>query len=255
MNFLADECTSFGCRIQLSSVVKEIHWKKDHVSIITKIGENFEGDKAVITVPLGILQAPPSSPASISFFPAIPDKMKALQLMGYGGVIKILLQFSEPFWRDAAVEKRIGVNLQDAGFILSEAAIPTWWTQLPEKNPLLTGWLAGPNSEKYNSTGEEIILREAISSLAYIFKMSEAELKEKLAAYRMVNWNTDPFSLGAYSYVTLDTAAARKALRHSVDHTLFFAGEALSDDCEVGTVECALKSGQEVATEIMAPGN
>ena len=91
--------------------------------------------------------------------------------MGYGGDIKILLQFSEPFWRDASIEKRIGINLQDAGFILSEAAIPTWWTQWPDRNPLLTGWLAGPNSEKYKSTGEEIILWEAISSLAYIFKM------------------------------------------------------------------------------------
>ena len=252
MNFLADQCTSRGASIHLSLIVKEIHWQKDYVSIITKSGESFEANKAVITVPLGILLAPPTSPGFISFFPAIPDKMKSIQSMGYGGVIKILLQFNGRFWTDAAVEKRIGYNLQDTGFIFSEAAISTWWTQLPEKNSLLTGWLAGPRAEKWKSASEENILQEAINSLAFIFKMSEAEVKEKLAAHRIMNWIADPFSLGAYSYITIDTKEARKVLRHPADNTLFFAGEAVCDDFEAGTVENALSSGQQVAKEISA---
>lgn len=252
VNFLADECTSSGSRIHLSSVVTEIHWQKDRVSVMTEGGKNYTANKVVITVPLGILQAQPPGAGCISFIPAIPDKMKSILAMGYGGVIKVLLQFSEPFWRDASFNKRIGYSFRDAGFIFSNATIPTWWTQLPEKNSLLSGWLAGPNAEKWKASGEEIILQEALHSLAFIFKMSESEVKGILSSHRIMNWIADPFTRGAYSYATLQTAEAKKVLRHPVENTLFFAGEALGDSAESGTVESALTSGQQVAKEILA---
>jgi hypothetical protein len=36
----------------------------------------------------------------------------------------------------------------NAGFIFTNEQVPTWWTQLPVDNSILTGWLGG---EKANS--------------------------------------------------------------------------------------------------------
>ena len=71
----------------------------------------------------------------ISFDPVINEYKRAALQIGWGSVTKILLQFKEAFWNEE--EKNIG-------FLFSGEIIPTWWTQLPNKYPLLTGWLGGP---------------------------------------------------------------------------------------------------------------
>ena len=94
-------------------------------------------------------------------------------------------------------------------------------------------------------------LKKAIHSLAYIFGNDESFIKEKLIAYYITNWTSDRFIRGAYSYATLNTDWARKILLQPIEQTLYFAGEALYDGTETGTVEGALANGIEVAREII----
>jgi monoamine oxidase len=61
----------------------------------------------------------------------------------------------------------------------------------------------------------------------------------------------DPYTRGSYTYSTLKTDEARKILAQPIEDTLFFAGEALYDGPEMGTVEAALVSGKAVAREVL----
>jgi monoamine oxidase len=63
----------------------------------------------------------------------------------------------------------------------------------------------------------------------------------------VVKWQTNSFSLGAYSYSKLFTEAARKLLNQPVQDTIYFAGEALYEGEAGGTVEAALHSGYSVS--------
>ena len=64
------------------------------------------------------------------------------------------------------------------------------------------------------------------------------------------NWQTDPYSLGAYSYIGVGGSNARGTLGAPMEETLFFAGEA-TDENEAATVGGALQSGARVAREVM----
>jgi len=143
-----------------------------------------------------------------------------------------------------------GQDLHHLFFLFSDAAVPTWWTQEPLETPVLTGWLAGPSALQYTGT-EEHMIEDALQSLALIFKIDKAKLKQELLAARVFNWTDDPYALGAYSYSTLHAQQFMKQLMKPVEHKLFFAGEALDRGHGTGNVEAALGSGMEVVKEMI----
>ncbi len=243
MDFLADQIKQAGGKVLLNCVVKQVNWKTDFVEVITNYDTSFTGKKLVLTVPLGVLSLDPSQDGAIQFKPELPEQRKAAAEMGFGGIVKILIEFSEPFWEQKGLS-----NLQ---FLFSEEKIPTWWAQTPKKNNLLTGWLGGTPEDKNQYLSEEEILQEAINSLAAIFKLDAFFIKQKIVSTKVYNWTADPFTRGSYSYATVETKSALKILKKPVAQTIYFAGEALFEGEQLGTVEAALVSGSEVAKEIM----
>jgi monoamine oxidase len=242
VNYLEQQCRANGCSIRTNCIVKKITWRRQDVCVESADGASFTGNRIIITVPVGILQAPASHSAALQFEPSINEYMEAAANIGFGSVTKILLEFKEPFW--TAKSKNIG-------FVLSEMVVPTWWTQLPDKYPLLTGWLGGPLATAfYNDTDEEI-LETALQSLALIFKKEISELKEQLTASYISKWHDHEFSLGAYSYSTLKTAEARKLLHTPVKETIFFGGEGIYEGADAGTVEAAFVSALKVVDHLL----
>ena len=158
--------------------------------------------------------------------------------MGFGSVIKVVLEFTTPFWQ---------AQLPELEFLLSDAPVPTWWGQLTGARPLLTGWLAGPPAERLRDAPASMVLEQALASLSYLLAVPPAELAAQLCASYVGNWSAEPYACGAYSYPTVGAEAARATLAAPVADTLFFAGEALYQGAEGGTVEAALTSGQATA--------
>jgi monoamine oxidase len=241
MDYLYKQIQASGGVLHLSSIVTRVKWSRDHVEVIDSDGKSFSANQVLITVPIGVLQSD-----AIKFDPTIPAYHKAACNVGFGGVIKITIEFRKAFW-----ETQTGKKMPSLRFLFSDAEIPTWWSQLPEHTPILTGWLGGPKAENLHKTEKEIY-EMAVSSLSYAFNCSKDLIIDHIKAWHVSDWTKDPYSLGAYAYATLQTQNAREILTTSLEDTIFFAGEALYDGPEIGTVEAALVSGSSIAKKIQS---
>lgn len=251
IDYLAESCKKAGAIIKLSTVVKEIRWKKEYAEVIDDNGNSFTASKVIITVPLGVWTAGDNTQAAILYFPALPLKTEAARQMGFGSVIKILIEFEDRFWEDEAIIQKTKTDTRNFHMALSDMPIPTWWTQSLKYKPLLTGWLSGPKAEKMKNENDEALMLQSLYSLSNIFKIDSYDLKKKMKWYKVFNWSKDPFTCGSYSYSAMKTIQARKVLMEPVQNTLFFAGEALYEGLETGTVEAALTSGLKAASKIL----
>jgi monoamine oxidase len=84
-----------------------------------------------------------------------------------------------------------------------------------------------------------------------LLQASVGSLESDLEAAYCHDWQTDPFSLGAYSYGKVGADGAQEALGRPVENTLFFAGEATDTSGHNGTVHGAIASGYRAAGEIL----
>jgi len=235
-------------RLQLQTVVREVRWRRGSVEIDAAFLDqpfSVQATCAIVTLPLGVLQAPDGASGTVRFVPALDTKREALQQLVFGPVLKLSLRFRTAFW-----EKLDGGRYEDAAFFHSAAtAFPTLWTALPLRAPLLTAWIAGPKAARLSMYEMPEIVRQALDSLSTVFggrPPSEFELE---AAY-LHNWQTDPFSRGAYSYIAVGGGDARRTLAEPLEGTLFFAGEATDTEGEAATVTGALQSGARAAREV-----
>jgi monoamine oxidase len=255
---LVTQCLANGCAIHFSTPVTHIRWQKGRVEVTAAAGQIFTGNRLVIAVPLSVLQAdgpdlPPGPSSSapriqllpLQFFPSIPIHLQAARQLGYGSVIKILLEFKTAFWKE---KKKTGQTL----FILSDEPVPTWWTQPEDANTLLTGWLTGDNMRAFQNLTGPGRLDACLSAVASIFTVDRTFLQRQLTASRILDWSAAPYIAGGYSFEAINGAEARAILSQPVEQTLYFAGEALYEGAAPATVEAAFCSGHTVAQKIIA---
>ncbi len=244
VDYLYHEAEQKGCSFFLSQPVQQIHWQENQVELITP-QQSFLARRVLLTVPLGVLQA-----EKIAFTPAIDEKINAARSLGFGPAIKLLLQFELPFWKDKNLTEN--KDLEHWSFLFSEEKIPTWWTQYPEEANLLTGWLGGPHAKAVQNYSAEEIREAGLNALHSIFNIDASYLKQILKAWQVGNWATDEYNCGGYAYEVVGGSFFQQTLKAPLNNTIFFAGEALFDGPEIGTVEAALISGRETAHQVVA---
>lgn len=229
-------------RVQLSTVVNRVHWRKGSARIEASfLGQPFAVTArcVIVTLPLGVLQE-----GSVRFLPELQSKRPALSSLAAGAVLKLGLRFRKAFWDEID-----GGRYRNAAFFHSaETAFPTFWTPLPLRAPLLTAWIGGPKAERLSAESDSRIVQHAMESLSTVFR--DAGPLELEAAY-LHSWQSDPFSRGAYSYPLAGAGNAREILAAPLDDTLFFAGEATDTEDEAATVTGALQSGERAAREVL----
>jgi monoamine oxidase len=231
------------CGVFLNTVVRSVRWNDGSVSMETD-GRTFRAPRALITLPLAVLQA-----GAVSFDPELGMKQKTLTHLEMGVVVRVILRFREHFWEDLQVD---GKSLRDMSFLHSDNPdFPTWWTTMPRVTPMLTGWSAGPNGISLAAKSDEEVVDRAMRSVAELLHLPGKELRELMVASYFHNWWKDPFSRGAYSYACVGGFDAARELGRPVSGTLFFAGEATNYSGRNGTVDGAIASGQRAAREIV----
>ncbi len=241
INFFESESKKNGCVIYNNCCVKKINWNKNEVNVITMCSRYFKADKIIITVPLNVLQAGKNDINFIEFSPVINDYLNAAKNIEFGSVIKIIMEFDEAFWKH---------QHNNTSFIRTDGAVPVWWTQLPNENPILTGWFGGLKATDKKGMPDEDLLSFSLESLGASFAMPVETLQKKLVAHKVVNWTNVEHIHGGYSYNSVNSIKAKKLLQQSIDNIIFFAGEAMYEGASEGTVEAALVSAENAVLQL-----
>jgi monoamine oxidase len=253
MEFLAAQFRTAGGELVLEAPVRSIEWRRGGVRI-----EELRARRALITVPLGVLQAD-----SIAFTPAPAEILAHARRLAMGEVVRVSLLFRERFWRHAvspAIPADIRRALSDLSFLFTSAEVPpTWWTPNPTPAPMLTAWIGGPRAVELRRSiaagGDPLALpRRCLATLARVFERSFAELQSLLVSWHAHDWSADPHSLGAYSYVPAGVLDAPAKLTMPVEETLYFAGEHTDLTGHWGTVHAAIGSGMRAAEQMLGAG-
>ena len=241
---LAEKFVAAGGKLILGAPVKKIAWNRGAVSVrsATPDGDLLHySSQAVITVPLGVLQA-----QTIEFVPRPTEVLLQANRLGMGAVVRLTLVFKRKFW-----DPRMS-------FLLAPGeSPPTWWTLAPHEAPLLTAWAGGTKAalllKLITADGDASALCDlSLSTLAKMFALPLSDVRQMLSSWHMHNWQSDEYARGAYSYVQVGALDAPEKMRIPVEDTLFFAGEHTDVSGHWGTVHAALAAGESVADQIIA---
>ncbi len=222
------------CDVRLGTVVRQVRWRPGSVEVDTRGGTMVRGDSAVVTVPLSLLEPDAGDSAGLRFTPRLEDKRAAARLLPTGSVVKLVLRFRAPFWREIA-------GLGDMSFVHDyDQPVPTWWTPAEPEVPALTGWAGGPYATRLAGLGARELVDVAVDSLAHALGMTRRDVGALLESHLFHDWQADPFARGAYTYVAVGGAGAHRTLARPVAATLYFAGEATCGEGFNATMEGAV---------------
>jgi monoamine oxidase len=225
-----------GLTVHLEHVVSKIAYDSQGVTLTTNRGE-FRAERAIITLPLGVLQR-----GQIEFAPALPEaKQEAIQTLGSGLLNKLYLRFPQAFWPKEP---------EFIGYISAKKGEWMEWLNLYHylDQPVLLGFNAGRYGRVIEALSDEEIVAEGMAVLRTIYGHDIPQPN----AWQITRWASDPFALGSYSYNAVGASVDhREALAKPVQGRLFFAGEATSIEYPA-TVHGAYLSGQREAERIMA---
>jgi monoamine oxidase len=240
--------------LRTGTVMQAVDWRPGSVSVQVRMdnGEQTEytARKLIVTLPISLLQLQPPAQGAVHFNPPLDEKRDALASMAMGPVDRIVLQFDAAFWEDP---QAVGAKpLHDLHFLFSDDSVfPTYWTAMPLRLPVLVAWSAGPFAEAKRGLSHQQVEEEALSALSRTTGVRVETLGEKLIQSYFHDWQSDPFSRGAYSYVLVGGVAAQETLAQPLRNTIFFAGEATQSDGHRATVHGAFSSGRRAAEEVL----
>jgi monoamine oxidase len=249
--FLCREFMAQGGTLLMNHAVTHIRWQRGQVAMT---GHGPQGAtfaltarQLVSTLPLGVVQA-----RKVLFDPPATEFEMHAARMAMGCVHRVSLLFTSAFWREPEIAARhaeIADELHSLSFLFAQDTHwPTWWTSAPEVVPAITAWMGGPRAF---ALGAEDLPESAIGDLARIFGESTESMRGRLVSAHSHDWQTDPYSLGAYSYVPAGALDASERMTEPAAGTLFFAGEHTDLEGRWGTVHAALDSGQRAATQLL----
>jgi monoamine oxidase len=219
-----------GGELFLSAPVRSVAWKPGSVDVATGDDRVFHAAAAIITLPLGVLQA-----RSVLFAPQPAAIFAAVDRLAMGTAARVVYEFDRRFWPE-------GMSFLFA----PDATPPTWWTTNPRPESMLTGWIAG---RKADQVAMAALPQTGLAALAGFF---HTDVRPYLLRSHQHDWKIDPCSLGAYTYVPQGAIHASDELSLPVEATLFFAGEHTDTSGHWGTVHGALRSGYRAAEQVLA---
>ncbi|WP_300681330.1 NAD(P)/FAD-dependent oxidoreductase [Nocardioides sp.] len=223
-----------GIDVRLGEEVSQVRWQADGVEV--RAGEEIAARQAVVTVPVGVLQAD-----GLTLDPPLPAAhAAALDRLEMNAFEKVVLRFEERFWDD---DVRVIRQLGPEG---------RWWhswydlTAL-DGTPTLLTFAAGPAAREIRGWSDRDV---AASVLVQLRRLYGAGVPEPIDV-TVTDWWRDPFSLGSYAFMRPGaTTADHDALAVPIGGVLHLAGEATWTD-DPATVAGAFYSGHRAAENVL----
>ena len=219
--------------IRLGTAVESIRWRPGDVAVGTAAGDTLRAAAAIVTVPLPLLD-------TLRIEPDLPEHRAAAGRLAMGPVVKLVLRFTEPFWRETG-------PLRDMFFLHADRQpFPVWWSAIDPALPVLTAWAGGPQTSRI-PTDPSARLDAAIASLAAALDRPRVAVARALDTHWSHDWAKDPWSRGAYTYVLAGGTDAHRTLSRPVADTIYLAGEATCGNGTNATMDGAIASGRRAA--------
>ncbi len=250
---LADRLRRAGGTLRLDHAITRVQWTPGNVTCHSTNGQAFTATRAIVTLPLGVLQA-----GTVAFDPAPADILTQAARMRMGQVCRLSLVFRTRWWATLHPDSKA---LQELSFLLpadrgeSDASNPefgVFWTGYPAPDPVLTAWSGGPSAEALQTFDDHACAHIACTQLAHLFGLPTDQVLDQLVSHHRHDWQRYPLSLGAYSWVPVGATDASAHMAEPVEDTLYFAGEHTDTTANWGTVHGALRSGLRAAAQVLA---
>jgi monoamine oxidase len=248
-----------GAELRLRAPVATIEWRRGRVELSLRSGarrpSRVSARAAVVTVPVGVLAAPPRGLPGLRLDPDPPARRRAIQSVAMGTVTRLAIAFRTAPWSLNGSDDHHGDRLGKLSFLhMPRGDFNVWWTAYPLESPLAIAWSGGPRGaacdHALDDSGKRAVRSRAIAELAAALDVAPRAVSSRIEASWIHDWQHDPWSRGAYSYARVGGAGAARALSRPIEATLFFAGEATDVGGGTGTVEGALASGQRAARQV-----
>lgn len=234
-----------GDVIHLNTPVREIAWERGgaELTLRPETGETtrVQARAAVITLPVGVLQAVPEDPHGLRLSPDPPRVREALNGIAMGSALRIAFWFRELPWEPERLS-----------FLHVGGPFNVWWSAYPLRWPLAVAWSGGPPAQALAGRPQEELEAIALSTLVERLGIPGRRLKSRLLGAWSHDWEADPYARGAYSYARAGGSEAARSLARPLQGTLFFAGEATDSEGRTGTVEGAIATGMRAARQVAA---
>jgi monoamine oxidase len=240
--------------IRLRAVVERVTWARGRARVDARDARGrqrrVDARAAIVTVPLGVLQAAPGARGALVLDPEPARLCEHLGGLEMGAVVRVALELREPLWREVKVagedEALAGLTFLHA----PELPIPVWWTAFPTDAPLMVGWAGGPAARRLARLGRAALARLATDTLARALGMTRTRVSRAVRAVHTHEWLGDPFARGAYSYALVGGADVPRKLGRPSSGTLVLAGEATAPEGANATVDGAIAEGKRAARAI-----
>ncbi|RWB73000.1 MAG: flavin monoamine oxidase family protein [Mesorhizobium sp.] len=228
-----DLAAEFGDRLRLNQVATCVERAPQGVRIGT--------GAATIEAREVLIALPPATAAKLDFVPALPAELaSALGVWESGAVIKILVRYAEPFWRERGLcgmvmwRDQPGLFACDASQDAGHAA--------------LIVFVGGPLALRWHPLGEAALQAEITARLVQALGPQAADIIDFSAR----DWTHDRWSGGAYSDLIIDVTArdAERVILAGAPH-LHFAASEVSPSFP-GYVEGAIVAGRIAAARIQS---
>lgn len=227
---------SKGLDIRLNQVVNTIEYSSNKVKIACK-NVDWEAEKVIVTLPLGVLKA-----KQVSFIPTLSiPKLDAIEKLGAGVTNKVVLIFEKPFW---------DTKIQYFGYCNPTRGMYPYFMNC---DTFVTGTHAlmafafGAYALKMEQQSDAQIQVDIMLILRKIFGQNIPEPKQILIS----RWSDDEFSRGAYTYAKQGSVPTDFSVWEQAESAkLYFAGEHTTLEYR-GTVHGAYLSGERVAKSII----
>ncbi|MBA1141264.1 flavin monoamine oxidase family protein [Mesorhizobium neociceri] len=233
MQSLAEDLAGdLGDRVRLSEPVTRIEHGPQGVRVVSA-SSAIEARKVLVALP-------PATAAKLDFTPALPAALeKALGVWESGAVIKILVRYATPFWRERDL----------CGMVM--------WRDLPglfacdaskdAEHAALVVFVGGPLALRWRPLDDAAFRAEVTARLVAALGPDAADIID----FSQRNWIEDRWSGGAYSDLIVDVTArdAERTIRAGAA-PVHFASSELSPSFP-GYIEGAIVMGRIAAGKIV----
>jgi len=225
-----------GLDIRQGFAVDTIRWDGHGVAVVARDGREIAARAAVSALPFGVVKS-----GTVRFLPELPEgKRSTFVHLETGPVLKVLLHFREPFWPRWLSNLGCGTG-----------PVTLYWPVFygaPDKPAVLTAYCTGPRAAHLSRLSEDEAVALVLADLRRLFPRADAQ--RALLAARRIDWATDPFACGGYTFLRPGGSGARQRLTAADTGALFWAGAATATPTISDTVQAAYLSGLRAADEV-----